>query len=50
MEPRPTTDDPNLLRVLPKVEDGAAPGYWWVECGACETAWQVLDYAAESVG
>jgi hypothetical protein len=23
-----------------KVRDGASADYWWVECGACETAWQ----------
>jgi hypothetical protein len=20
-------------------------GYWWVECGTCDTAWQVPHYA-----
>jgi hypothetical protein len=32
-----------LLRITPK------EGYWWVECGACDTSWQV-PYYAESVG
>jgi hypothetical protein len=40
--------DPSVLRVLLKVRDGAGGGYWWVECGACETGWQVPHYS-ESV-
>jgi hypothetical protein len=28
-----------------KVKDGAGGSYWWVECGACNTAWQVPHYA-----
>jgi hypothetical protein len=40
--------DPAVLRVLLKVKDGAGGDYWWVECGACDTAWQV-PYYAESV-
>jgi len=43
------TSDPALLRAILKVRDGAGGGYWWVECGACDTAWQVPHYA-ESVG
>jgi hypothetical protein len=42
--------DRNVLRVVLKVRDGADGDYWWVECGACDTAWQVPHYAAESVG
>jgi hypothetical protein len=41
--------DPAVLRVLLKVKDGMGGDYWWVECGACGTAWQV-PYYAESVG
>jgi hypothetical protein len=33
----------------PEVKDGAGGSYHWVECGACDTAWQAL-YYAESVG
>jgi hypothetical protein len=38
------TTDPDLFRLFLKVKDGAgdAGGYWWVECGSCETSWQVL--------
>ena len=39
-----------MLRVLLKVRDGAGGDYWWVECGACATAWQVPYYITESVG
>jgi hypothetical protein len=38
-----------VLRVVPKVKDGAGGYYWWVECGTCDTAWQV-PYYAERVG
>jgi hypothetical protein len=38
-----------VLRVILKVRDGAGGDYWWVECSACDTAWQVR-YYAESVG
>jgi hypothetical protein len=38
-----------VLRVILKVKDGAVGDYWWVECGASDTAWQV-PYYAESVG
>jgi hypothetical protein len=41
--------DAAMLRVILKVKDGAGGDYWWVECGACDTAWQVPHYA-ESVG
>jgi hypothetical protein len=27
-----------------KVRDGAGEGYWWVECSAFDTAWQVPHY------
>lgn len=43
------TSDPVLLRAILKVRDGASGGYWWVECSACDTAWQDPHYA-ESVG
>ena len=42
--------DAAMLRVILKVRDGAGGDYWWVQCGACDTAWQVPYYAAESVG
>jgi hypothetical protein len=38
-----------VLRVILKVRDGMAPGYWWVRCHSCDSAWQVPHYA-ESVG
>jgi hypothetical protein len=41
------TTDPALLRVVLKVKDGASGDYWWVECSACDCAWQVPHYAAE---
>jgi hypothetical protein len=44
------TTDPVLVRAISKVKDGAGGDYWWVECGAYDTAWQVPHYAAESVG
>jgi hypothetical protein len=40
------TTDPTLLAAILKVRDGASEGYWWVECGACDTAWPVPHYAA----
>jgi hypothetical protein len=43
------TTDPALLRAILKVKDGSGGDYWWVECGTCDTAWQVPHYAAESV-
>jgi hypothetical protein len=42
--------DPAVLKVLLKVKPGMGEGYDWVTCNACETAWQVPHYAAESVG
>jgi len=30
-----------VLKFLLKVKDGASGNYWWVECGACDTSWQV---------
>jgi hypothetical protein len=44
------TTDPAIVRALLKVKDGMGGGYWWVECGACNTCWQVPYEAAESVG
>jgi hypothetical protein len=41
--------DPAKLRYILKVKDGLAPGYWWVECSACATSWQVPHYAEKSV-
>jgi hypothetical protein len=41
--------DAAVLRVILKVRDGMAPGYWWVRCHSCDSAWQVPHYA-ESVG
>jgi hypothetical protein len=41
--------DAAVLRVILKVKDGSGGDCWWVECGACDTAWQV-PYYAESVG
>ena len=38
-----------VLRILLKVKDGAGGNYWWVQCSACDTGWQV-PYIAESVG
>ena len=40
------TTDPTLLAAILKVRDGAGGDYWWVECSACDTAWQVPHYAA----
>ena len=37
--------DPAALKFVLKVKEGAGGGYWWVECGACDTAWQVPFYA-----
>jgi hypothetical protein len=41
--------DPVLLRAILKVIDRAGGDYWWVECSACDCAWQFPHYA-ESVG
>jgi hypothetical protein len=30
-----------VLRVILKVRPGLGEGYDWVECNACDTAWQV---------
>jgi hypothetical protein len=38
------TIDPALLRVILRVRDGAGGGYWWVQCGTCDTGWQVPYY------
>jgi hypothetical protein len=42
--------DAAVLRVILKVRDGAGGDYWWVECGACDTAWQVPHHAPEGIG
>jgi hypothetical protein len=34
--------EPSVLRYVLKVKDGAGGNYWWVECSACNTAWQVM--------
>jgi hypothetical protein len=39
------TTDPALLRAILKVRDGMGGDYWWVECNACDRAWQVPHYA-----
>ena len=35
--------DPAVLRLALKVTD--KDGYWWVQCGACDTGWAVPHYA-----
>jgi len=42
--------DRAVLRVLLKAQDGRGGDYWWVICGACDTAWPVPFYAEASVG
>jgi hypothetical protein len=37
--------DPTILRALLKVQDKET--YAWVECGGCNSGWQVPYYAAE---
>jgi len=37
--------DPAVIKIVLKVKDGAGGSYWWVECGSCDTAWQVPYYA-----
>jgi hypothetical protein len=39
-----------VLRVILKVKDGMGGDYWWVECHACDCAWQVAYFARETVG
>jgi hypothetical protein len=41
------TTDPTILRALLKVQDKET--YAWVECGGCNSGWQV-PYFAESIG
>jgi hypothetical protein len=41
--------DPAVLRVLLKAQDGSGGDYWWVTCGAGDTAWPVPFYAQASV-
>jgi hypothetical protein len=38
-------DDPDVLKFVLKVKDGAGGGYWWVECATCEHGWQVPYYS-----
>jgi hypothetical protein len=45
-----TETDPAMLRVLLKVQDGWGGDYSWVECGGCDSSWQVPFFAKESVG
>jgi hypothetical protein len=40
--------DPDVIRVLLKITP--KEGYSWVECGNCDTGWQVPHYAEASVG
>jgi hypothetical protein len=35
--------DPAVLRLALKAVE--RDGYWWVQCSACDTGWQVTDYA-----
>jgi hypothetical protein len=39
-----------VTKLILNVKPGMSEGYDWVTCNACETAWQVPHYAAESVG
>ncbi len=41
--------DPDKLRYVMKVQNGAGGDYHWVTCGACDCSWQV-PFFAESVG
>jgi hypothetical protein len=38
-----------VLRLVLKIQDGAAADYSWVQCTSCDTGWPVPHYAAESV-
>jgi hypothetical protein len=42
--------DPAVLRLVLKIQDGAAAGYSWVQCTSCDTPWQVPHYVPERVG
>ena len=42
--------DPALIKIMLKVRDVADGDYWVVECGSCETLWQVPHYAAKRWG
>lgn len=44
------TTDPALLRAILRVKEGWSGDYWWVECGVCDSGWQVPHYAAVKVG
>jgi hypothetical protein len=33
-----------------KLQYGAGGDYWWVECGTCDTGWQVPHHGEEHVG
>lgn len=37
--------DPAILRAILRAQD--REGYAWVECGTCDSGWQVPHYAAE---
>ena len=39
--------DPDVLRFALKAVE--RDGYWWVQCSACDSGWQI-PYVAESVG
>ena len=36
--------DPTFIKAILRVHD--RDGYWWVECAACDSGWQVPFYAA----
>jgi hypothetical protein len=42
------TTDPDLVRVILRVQEGGGEGYWWVTCGICEHGWQIPHYAASA--
>lgn len=39
--------DPSIVKALLSVRE--RENYWYVQCGTCETGWQVPFYAAEGV-
>jgi hypothetical protein len=40
--------DPEILRGILRVKDGAGGTYWYVECTVCEAEWQVPYYVEAS--
>jgi hypothetical protein len=40
--------EPSIVKALLTVLE--REDYWYVQCGSCETGWQVPHYAAQSVG